>query len=194
MSTKTTLVLLALLILVAGVVYFIELRKPSGGAATPAPSDTQALLDVSSPAISGITVHDVLSGTQVSATRDVSGTWWLMDRPGQLADPASFNSMASRLAYISAQRVLTPTGSLSEYGLVTPTLSVEVGTTSGVLSFMVGDATPSKGAYYAQKPGDLRVYLIDAGLVDDLRNFADEPPVALPPTLAPSPLPTPASP
>jgi hypothetical protein len=104
--------------------------------------------------------------------------------------------MASRLANVYIQRVLTPTGSLSEFGLVTPTLNVEIASTSGPLSFVVGDETPSKGAYYVQKPGDARVYLVDTGLVDDLRRLASNPPVAVPPTATPAPfvVPTPASP
>ena len=83
------------------------------------------------------------------------------------------NSMASpALASIYVQRTLTPTGSLGEYGLVTPTLSVEIDSVSGPLSFAVGDMTPSQGAYYVQKPGDAHVYLVDTGLVGELRQFA----------------------
>ena len=191
MNTRTTLILLAVLVLVAGVVYLIEFYKPSNATPTPAPPGPTTLLEISSPAISGITVRDVLSGTQVSATRDASGMWWLAEPAGQPGDPATLNAMVMRLASIYVQRVLTPTGNLAEFGLATPTLSVEIAVTSGPLSFAVGDATPSKGAYYVQKPGDQRVYLVDAGLVSELRQFASKPPVAAPPPLA---LPTPAMP
>jgi hypothetical protein len=196
MSAKTTLVLLALLILVAGVVYLMEFRQPAGQAATPAASGSESLLDVSSPAIDGITVRDVISGTQVSATRDMSGTWWLTEPAGKTADPAALNLMASRLSSVFVQRTLTPTVGLSEFGLVTPTLTVEVATTSGQASFQVGDATPTGGAFYVSKPGDPRVYLVDSGFVDELRKFASEPPIAVPPqpTLAPLSVPTPAGP
>jgi hypothetical protein len=196
MSAKTTLVLLALLILVAGVVYFIEFRKPAEQAVTPAAAGSGTLLDVSSPAIDGITVHDVVSGTQVSATRDVSGTWWLTEPAGKIADPAALNLMASQLSNAFVQRVLTPTVSLSEFGLVTPTLTVQVATTSGVASFQVGDATPTGGAFYVSKPDDPHVYLVDSGFVDELRKFASEPPIAAPPTptLVPFNVPTPAGP
>ena len=196
MSTKTTLVLLAFLILVAGVVYFIEFRKPADQAALPAASGPTTLLPVSSPAISGITMRDVVSGTQVSATRDMSGTWWLADPAGQPGDPAALNLMANRLSGIFVQRVLTPTGNLSEFGLVTPTLKVEVATTSGPISFQVGDSTPSGGAFYVSKPGDPRVYLVDSGLVGELRQFVSQPPIAVPPTPMPIPftMPTPAAP
>jgi hypothetical protein len=196
MSTKTTLVLLAFLILVAGVVYFIEFRKPADQAASPAAAGPTTLLEVSSPAVSGITVRDVVSGTQVSATRDVSGTWWLTDPAGQPGDPTALNLMANRLSSIFVQRALTPTGSLSEFGLVTPTLRVEVATTSGPMSFQVGDSTPTGGAFYVSKPGDPRVYLVDSGLVGELRQFASKPPIAVPPTPSPIPfiVPMPATP
>jgi Domain of unknown function (DUF4340) len=196
MSTRTTWVLLAVLILVGIAVYFIEFRKPDAATATPVPSGPTTLLELSSPAINGITVRDTLSNTTVSATRDVSGTWWLISLAGQPGDPATLNSMASRLANVYIQRVLTPTGSLSEFGLVTPTLNVEIASTSGPLSFTVGDATPSKGAYYVQKTGDAHVYLIETGLVDELRRLASQPPVAVPPAATPAPfvVPTPASP
>lgn len=196
MSTKTTLVLLAFLILVAGVVYFIEFRRPAEQPASPSASGATTLLEVSSPAISGITMRDVVSGTQVSATRDVSGTWWLAEPAGQPGDPAALNLMASRLSGVFVQRVLTPTGSLSEFGLVTPTLRVEVATTSGPMSFQVGDSTPSGGAFYVSKPGDARVYLIDSGFVDELRQFLSKPPIAVPLTATPIPftVPTPAAP
>lgn len=194
MSMRTTLVLLAVLILLAGVVYFTQIRKPEGGTAMPAAPDSKSLLDVTAPAISGITIRDVVSNTQVSATRDVSGTWWLIEPPNQLADPAAFNSMASRLSYIYVQRTLTPTVDLGEYGLSSPRVSVQVSTGSGVLAFNVGDATPSGGAFYAHKPGDPHVYLIDGSLVGELQRFAAQPPIAAPPMPAPAALPTPAGP
>ena len=194
MNTRTTLILLAVLIIVAGIVYYSEFYKPGQATATPAASGSAMLIELSSPAISGITVRDTLSNTMVSATRDVSGTWWLADPAGQPGDPAILNSMAYRLSSIYVQRVLTPTGSLGEFGLLTPTLTVEVGSASGPVSFAVGDTTPSQGAYYVQKPGDARVYLVDAGLVGELRQFAGEPPVAAAPTPAPFVLPTPAMP
>jgi hypothetical protein len=104
--------------------------------------------------------------------------------------------MASRLSSVFVQRVLTPTGSLSEFGLVTPTLKVEVETTSGPMSFQVGDSTPTGGAFYVSKPGDTRVYLVDSGFVGELRRFVSNPPVAVPPTPTPIPfiVPTPAAP
>jgi hypothetical protein len=196
MSTKTTLVLLAFLILVAAVVYLIEFRGQGGTAATPTVSGPASLWEVSLPSISGITVRDTMSGTQVSATRDVSGTWWLDSPAGQPADPAALNTMASRLASIYVQRTLTPTTSISEYGLVTPTLDVQVLSTVGALSFSVGDATPSGGAFYVSKPGDSRVYLIEGGLIGDLRQFVSKPPIAVPPEPTPIPftVPTPAAP
>jgi len=194
MSTRTTLILLAVLVLVAAVVYFTQIRKPEGGAATPAAPESKSLLDVSMPAISGITIRDVLSGTQVSATRDVSGTWWLVEPPNQVADPAALNSMASRLSYIYVQRTLTPTVSLSEFGLSAPRYSVQVSTDSGVLAFTVGDSTPSGGAFYAQKPDDPHVYLVDSSLVGELQRFVTTPPVAAPPTPVPASLPMPAGP
>jgi len=154
------------------------------------------LLNVSSPAIDSISVRDVVSGTQVSATRDVSGTWWLTEPAGKTADPAALNLMASRLSNVFVQRVLTPTVSLSEFGLVTPTLKVEVATASGQVSFQVGDATPTGGAFYVSKPDDPRVYLVDSGFVGELRKFASEPPIAVPPAPTPVPfnVPTPAGP
>ena len=170
MSTRTTLVLLTFLILVGIAVYLIEFRTPAGGAvATPDAAGSTALLTLTAPAINSITVRDTVSNTQVYATRDVSGTWRLSDPAGQLADAATMDSLAGQLASIYVQRTLTPTGSLGEYGLLTPTLSVQIDLVSGSLSFAVGDMTPSKGAYYVQKPGDTHVYLVEAGLVDELR-------------------------
>ena len=194
MSTRTTLVLLALLILVAGGVYFIEFRNPAGGAvATPNAAGSTTLLNLTAPAINSITVRDTVSNTQISATRDVSGTWRLSDPAGQLADAAAMDSLTGQLASIYIQRTLTPTGSLGEYGLLTPTLSAQIDLVSGSLSFAVGDMTPSQGAYYVQKPGDTHVYLVETGLVDELRKLAQQPPVAATPTPA-SAFPAPAGP
>ena len=194
MSTRTTLVLLALLILVGFAVYFIEFRQPAGGAiATPNAASSTTLLTLTAPAINSIAVRDTVSNTQVSVTRDVSGTWRLANPAGQLADAATMDSLAGQLTSIYVQRTLTPTGSLAEYGLVTPTLNVQIDTVSGPLSFVIGDMTPSEGAYYVQKPGDTHVYLVDTGLVSTLRNVLDKPPVAAAPTPA-SALPVPVGP
>jgi hypothetical protein len=194
MSTRTTLVLLALLILVGFAVYFIEFRKPAGGAvATPNAAGSATLLTLTAPAINSITVRDAVSNTQVSATRDVSSTWRLSDPAGQLADAATMDSLIGRLASLYVQRTLTPTGGLGEYGLLTPTLSVQIDLVSGSLSFAVGDMTPSQGAYYVQKSGDTHVYLVETGLVDDLRKLAQQPPLAATPTPA-SAFPAPVGP
>jgi hypothetical protein len=191
MSTRTTLILLALLVLVGSIVYLIEYRKPAGAAGTPVPAENQSLLEVTFPAISGVTVRDVMSGTHMSATRDISGTWWLADQP---ADPATLNQFASQLAFITVQRVFTPTGDLGQYGLASPRYSVEISTDAGQQSFGVGDAAPSGASFYANKPGDPRVYLIDGGLVGQLKELAAKPPVAAPPAPAPLTVPTPAAP
>jgi hypothetical protein len=183
MSTRTTLVLLALLILVGFAVYLIEFRQPAGGAvATPNAANSTTLLTLTAPAINSIAVRDTVSNTQVSVTRDVSGTWRLADPAGQLADAATMDSLTGQLASIYVQRTLTPTGSLGEYGLLTPTLSVQIDLVSGSLSFAVGDMTPTQGAYYVQKPGDTHVYLVETGLVDELRKLAEKPPVDATPT------------
>lgn len=190
MSTRTTLVLLALLVIVAGVVYLIEFRKPAN--ATPTPAATNPVLfDLSMSGIGGLTVRDVLSNTQVTATRDTSGAWWLGSHP---ADPTAMLDLAGRLTTISIMRTLTPTVSVSEYGLDKPSMTVQIDSVSGPMSFTVGDMTPNQGSNYAQKPGDTHVYLIDSGLVAELRQFVVKPPVAAPPTPAPFVLPTPAAP
>ena len=183
MSIRTTLILLAVLILVGFAVYFIEFRNPAGGAvATPNAASSTTFLTLTAPAINSITVRDTVSNTQVSVTRDVSSTWRLSGPAGQLADAATMDSLTGQLASLYVQRTLTPTGSLGEYGLLTPTLSVQIDLVSGSVSFAVGDMTPSQGAYYIQKPGDAHVYLVEAGLVDELRKLAQEPPVAATPT------------
>jgi len=197
MNTRTTLVLLAILAAVGVAIYFIEFYKPPEANATPTPSGSKAFLEVSSPAIDGITIRNVLSDTQVSVSRDISGTWWMTEpSAGEPGDPTTLNSLAARLTYIYVQRVLTPTGSLAEYGLLTPTLSVQVTAGDARPSFVVGDMTPSKGAYYAQKAGDPHVYLIETGIVEELRRLVSNPPIAVPPTptLPPLNVPTPALP
>jgi hypothetical protein len=178
MSTRTTLVLLALLVLVAGVVYLLEFRKPA--ATTPA-AGNPLLLDVSLSGITGLTVRDVPSNTQVTATRDISGTWWLGSQP---ADATTMHNLTGRLTSISIMRTLTPTANVSEYGLDKPSMTVQIDSVSGPLSFTVGDMTPNQGSNYTQKPGDTHVYLIDSGFVADLRQFVTQPPVAAAPTPA----------
>ena len=188
MSTRTTLVLLALLVLVAGVVYLIEFRKPAD--ATP-PAANPLLFDLSLSGITGLTVRNVLSDTQVTATRDISGTWWLGSQP---ADPTAVLNLTGRLTNISIMRTLTPTVNVSEYGLDQPDMLVQIDSVSGPLSFTVGDTTPNQGSNYTLKPGDTHVYLIDSGLVAELRQFVTQPPVAAPPTPEPFVLPATVAP
>src|SRR5437868_1719949 len=139
---RTTLILAGVLVVLAGLAFFLNGRNAATGSETPTPQPATYVWQIGG-AISSI---DVMSGTQtVSLRQDLSTTVWSLVAPiKETADPFSVGNQADQLKNLQATATLTDTSNLAQYGLDKPGLTVKIGAGDPVTethTLNVGSAT-----------------------------------------------------
>lgn len=185
MKLRNTLILIAILALLGGYVYFFELRQESK------PSDDGGfvtVLNLDAAQIAGISVHRTQNGVTTTArVRRAAGQPWQVEEPAQeLADDVRVNNLAGLLAKLQATRKIEESASdLSLYGLKEPAFEIVVTLQDGSEQILaIGEMNPTKSGYYGQRKGDPAVYLLPISPASDLEDWLLAPP------MAPTPQPT----
>ncbi len=181
MSFKTTLGLLALLIVIGGAVYFMELRPEK-------PIEAPKTL------VFGFRANDVdavqvTHEGKVTELRRAGELQWRMVRPEQAeADAMRVEGTLSRLAPLNATRVLTGgVGGLAAYGLSDPKTKVSLDTDGSVHhTLLVGDRTPDGSSVYGKRDGSDTIYILPTGIISDFTKLVTDPPKAAPAPPAPA--------
>lgn len=198
MSFRTTAALLAVLIILAGAVYYVTLQPatdPTAASAKRSPVVTFTPTDATK-----IVVSSADKTTEVTK----SGSTWTITKPDSgPAEVAQVEGWADQIGTLTSDRVIDGASDLSAYGLASPKFNVQVDLKTGTsIKLAFGDKTPDGADYYVRLPDDATkaksVFLIGSALGDDLSGALTKPPKALPtptplPTLVPvtvSPLPT----
>ena len=172
MRFRSTGILLVVFALLAGYVFFVELKK----APSTAPTDkstwvlTLGLDDVQQLAVT----NQGKTATFVKA----DSVWHMGAADGAEADATRLDSVLLSLVDLKATRALTQSvESLATYGLESPAMSVVLGLASGgqdVLFF--GDRNPAGTQYYVVHKGRDPIFLVYAALADDLSALVANPP------------------
>lgn len=182
MNTRTTVVLLVVLIVLGGYVYWSGQGAPTSSA-TPSTSEAP-VVQVNAADVSAVVI-DGNGGKQVRAER--SGNDWKLTAPNAAsADAGRVNTLLNDIATLKATRVITPTNSdLAPYGLSTPTYKVELlkGTTP-LTTLKVGSKNPDGSGVYLQRDGAATVYLVSSSILGSAENWLSDPPIK--PTPAPT--------
>ena len=189
MSFRVTAALLAVLIVLGGVVYYVS-QQPAPSTSSQGQS-TSVILSFAANSVSKL----VLTGSGKTTEIDQSGGNWVLGATKEPADSGRVGGWVNTLAQLTADRTIDNPTSLATYGLTTPklTLTVAMGDKSAVVDF--GDKTPDGGDYYVRLPNDSTrsksVYLVSSSLGDDLLSALTTPPKAPPtPTAGPTLVPT----
>jgi hypothetical protein len=190
---RLTLVLLVVLVLLSGAVYYVQSNP-----ATPTPSaQTVAVLSFLPSDVTQLETTG--QGKTVVVTHGDDGKWQLKQPEEAPADQIRVDSLVSRLSTLTATRTIDAPASLAEFGLDQPKVQAKLTLKSGQThTLLVGDQNPDKTTYYAKLPDRQTVYLIPVAVGGDLAGLLTDPPKATPtptpfPTaLAPSGTPTPA--
>jgi hypothetical protein len=198
MKFRNTLILLVVLILVGGYVYYSQ--KQTANQPSPSAADVPTVapvLEIDPAQVLTITVQGPAGETRLSRTD--ANALWQMDSTApmtstvsglQEADPERAANILSIATLISANRTLTDVTDLSSFGLATPQWSVTIeGAGQAHYTIYLGDKNPDGASCYAMRAGYTNVYLIPAYVGDDLRGLVDNPPVK--PTPTPTATPTP---
>jgi hypothetical protein len=189
MNQRNTLILLVILAALAAYTYFGEIQKGTGQG-TETPSSQPAIFNLSGQDVLGLKVTTA-DGKSVELKREAGKPWTMVTPASQGVDETRVNSLVEQLAQLTANRVLTQTNNLAEYGLITGTFTADITLTGGVThTLLVGETNPSGNSYYALADGKQDpVYLVYSNNVDELQRLVTQPPY--PPTPTPTTLPSP---
>jgi hypothetical protein len=187
MNRRNTLILLVILAALATYTYFGEIQKGTGQG-TETPSSQPAIFNLSGQDVLGLKVATA-DGKSVELKREAGKPWTMVTPASQGVDETRVNSLVEQLAQLTANRVLTQTNTLAEYGLITGTFTANITLTGGVThTLLVGETNPSGNSYYALADGKQDpVYLVYSSNVDELQRLVTQPPYPPTPTTLPSP-------
>jgi hypothetical protein len=194
MKFRNTLILIGVLLLIAGYVYFFELNKEE----EPSAEDLATVVfDVDVEQVLAVQVHEG-DGSSVVVARVAreSGQPWQIEVP--VAEPAydtKVTNTAQRLAELEATRMLEESPSdPAVYGLTEPRWTFVMTLADGSeRTLIVGDQNPTKSGYYVRRGGESPVYLVGTSVIRDISGWATTPPEIPTPTPVPTDTPEPTA-
>ena len=152
MKTKqrTLAVLLVLVLVLGGLLWFVSRSNAAEEAASSAAAEGSILL--SSFAAGDVTSIRYAYGGETLTLNYDSGSWTLVDA-------SACNTMVTALASLNAKRQLTAQPG-EDYGLADPAVTVTVTAAGETNTFAFGTENPVTGDLYVQKAGDNAVYTV----------------------------------
>ena len=190
MSFRLTGVLLGLLIVLAGAVWFSEFKDKDSTTDTKPEAQQREILKFDNQQVSAF---EIAKGDQrLTAQRDDQGNWTLQPS-GQPGDRVRITSVLFRLSSLSAQRrVADEASNLADYGLDQPSLTTSVTLKDGTVhQLLFGAKAPGEtSGTYVKTAASPVVFTVTNQLVQDLERLVTDPPIQLP-TPTPAEIPTP---
>lgn len=196
MNFRVTGVLLIVLALLGGGVWYSELRD-KGSADTAAAGATGNQVQIQKFAEQDVRQIVITKADQKIQVDRPEGGAWTLQPSGQNADSVRVSSVLFRLADLQAtKKVADAPTDLAQYGLDSPSLTVTTTLADGtVYPLLLGGRSPTEAGTYVKKADDPPVYLISSQLGTDLDKLISDPPIERPtPTAAPIPPPPSPSP
>lgn len=159
MKTKqrTLAVLLVLVFVLGGLLWFVSRSNAAEEAASSAAAEGSIVL--SSFAAGDVTSIRYAYGGETLGLNYDSGSWTMADDPDYHLDASACNTMVTALASLNAKRKLTAQPG-EDYGLADPAVTVTVTAAGETNTFAFGTENPVTGDLYVQKAGDDAVYTV----------------------------------
>jgi hypothetical protein len=165
---NTTIAIAILGALYAGFTYW-DKRKSSEPAKAESSTTSEKVFSVDASHVQSLTVRP-RSGDAVVCRRE--GATWTITEPRKLAaDQSAVSSLLTSLTGATIDQVVDPNpASLKDFGLETPSLTLEVTTNAkpDKVTLLLGDDTPTSGGVYAQVAGNPRVVTLPSYLKSSL--------------------------
>ena len=187
---RTTLIVLGVFAALLLYVILFEARRepPAEPGARPSPTPA-SVLDV---AVDDVRALHIAAGDRTLSLVRQDGKWAILP-PGTASGASSEATLAGTSIYwsideilrLQARRIIAEEATdLAQYGLDAPALTVTIEIAGGASEqLLVGRETPDGTAYYLQRAGDPRLYIVDHYKIQTLYGWLAEPPYA--PTSAP---------
>ena len=159
MKTKqrSLAVLLAMVLVLGGLLWFVSRSNAAEEAASSAAAEGSILL--SSFAAGDVTSIRYAYGGETLTLNYDSGSWTLADDPDYHLDASACNTMVTALASLNAKRQLTAQPG-EDYGLADPAVTVTVTAAGETNTFAFGSQNPVTGDLYVQKTRDDAIYTV----------------------------------
>ena len=146
MKLRSLLAAVVVLLVLGGVLYWSEHRKPATSSS--ASSETPTILKVDPATVTALTVKR--RGEPPVTLDKSSGQWQITGPTPAAADGEAVSGMFSDLSPLTAQRVVDEKArDLATFGLNDPTIELDITTKGNKTSrLLVGDSTPTGDAVY----------------------------------------------
>ncbi|RMG92205.1 MAG: DUF4340 domain-containing protein [Chloroflexi bacterium] len=193
MNWRTTAVLFVILVLLGGYVFYQSRQEPVTPTPTPLPPTPERVPLVSEDTtieqVNTVSVRRLADNNHTTFFRDGQGNWLRTVPTQTVAISLTVNTQVTGLINLRSNRTFPPDlNPLAAYGLDEPTYEIVLDTLQDEqlhrTVLLVGNKTPAGDAYYVQKKGDPRVHVVSAGVIQNMINLLENPP------LQPTPTPT----
>ena len=191
MKWRNTILVLIVFALLAGYVYFFEMRKKEPET-TPEEEEKIVFQIPQDDVVELIVESD--EGKRTRLVKEGEEPWKMVEPAEEEADTRRVDAMVFRFVRLKANGFFTATAeSLADYGLGVPKLTAKaVLKDKSEKALLVGNKTPNKANYYMMKKDVLdRIYLVESTFGDDLWRLITEPPKKPTPTPTATITPTP---
>ena len=161
MKTKqrTLAVLLVLVLVLGGLLWFVSRSNAAEEAASSAAAEGSILL--SSFAAGDVTSIRYAYGGETLTLNYDSGSWTLAEDSDYHLDESACNTMVTALSSLHAKRQLDAQAG-EDYGFDAPELTVTVTAAGQTTTLTFGSSNTVTGDRYVQKDGDTALYTVDA--------------------------------
>lgn len=158
MKFRTTLILLAVFVVLLGFVLFIE-KKPKPGGAGP----EEKLVALAAADIQKISLKR--DGETLTFKKDDKGEWLILEPIEVKADPFELDGLASTLSELRIERVVErDKPDPAKYEIPKKEVSLWVKGQEAPVRVLLGMDNPIDGTVYARKDGDPRIVLLSSAL------------------------------
>ncbi len=186
MNRTTTIVLVVLLAALGLYVLLVQNPKDKAAAeATPTADTTRRLVwPATADQVVRLRVSEPGAGRSVLLVKDAQGAWTVAEPgPAAPADPGAAQAAVAGAANLSVSSVVTASTDLAQFGVLSPTYTLELGLSDEqTLRAAVGSLAPVGGAYYVLREGEANVMVVPSFGIDSLTALLDAPPYLPTPT------------
>ncbi|MBD3184670.1 DUF4340 domain-containing protein [Candidatus Poribacteria bacterium] len=174
MKFRNTLILLIVVIILFGLVYFLELRKPDKPEGKS--RNLGEILAVEQDEIKGIELSYSDPNYQTIVCSKSSEGKWMIEKPLQAkADQREIQRLISNPLEKLIQNTIESPENLSEYGLDNPRVNIKFTLTNNEsINIMLGDTVPTGNYAYVKKGSQPEIHLSPANIVDDMTKFVSD--------------------
>jgi hypothetical protein len=161
MQSRGLYIATAVLVILGGLWYWSEHRKPSDEIAKTSADSPPAILKLDQSSITRVELRKK-DAAPIVLDRGSSGEWQISAPQALRADQGAVSGMVSSLASLNSERLVEDkTANVAPYGLAPPALQVDLAEKGNKsYSLLIGDETPAGSAAYAMLRGDPRVFTI----------------------------------